>query len=584
MISQLPLLLSVFDLHTASTDPKMPDGQQQAAASGQLPSGSGEALTPSVTVTDNCTYVLKLLVRTDDGMGATLRDKHLPELLLRRMEENEGSEIAERCFELFLMLWQPDDPVDLATDCLFHACLQHVEKEGSMTEAALRLLTRLVAHSASYMAALLHSSLLFRLAVRVGAAEPSHAITVALCGLLTAVASAPNADVFLHSSGLVPEVLQGLREAIGSDDVELVSPMLRCAAAVVTTCPITATQLPQIGQDAALCAEFFSSCEEVMESMSCILSVREQCCKGGVVDGVDDVDGVVDEGVDGVVDEGVEGVVDEGVEGVKKDEGVDGEKEEVVDDEKKDEVVDGEKDEVVDDEKKEVVDDEKKEVVDDEKKEVVDGEKDEVVDGEKKNEVADDEKKEEVTDDTKKNETTNDTNETTNDMKDELNTPFTPAEHHDFACLNHLLSKLEGSSPTRLSLIAAKNDPSDEAGSLLRQYWLLLYQNVNCPAFVRYALEHYRQLPALQAFGVEQSEVLLAMVLRSVRFYNPQQQCIVVLQQVVTSEQVCQCLVEVNMLPTLISLLSIVDTAEKVDLVVDVLLLLTNYRRVVNGC
>ena len=115
--------------------------------------------------------------------------------------------------------------------------------------------------------------------------------------------------------------------------------------------------------------------------------------------------------------------------------------------------------------------------------------------------------------------------------------------------------------------------------SLLRQFWLLLYQNVDSRADVEHALEHYRQLPALPAFAGEQSEILLAMVLRAVRFYSPEQQCLAVLQQVVTSEPACQRLVEVGILPTLISLLSIADSAEQVGLVVDVLLFLTHYRR-----
>lgn len=73
--------------------------------------------------------------------------------------------------------------------------------------------------------------------MRLHAEEPAHATLAALCGLLTAVAAAPNADVFLHSSGLVPAALQGLGEAIGADDLELVGPMMRCAAAVVSGLP-----------------------------------------------------------------------------------------------------------------------------------------------------------------------------------------------------------------------------------------------------------------------------------------------------------------------------------------------------------
>lgn len=496
--TQLPLLLSVFSLHTTyRSRAALLQDPLQAMLSGQLPGVGGETLAPSVTVADNCTYLLKLLLRTREGVAATLRSMGLLELLLRVMKESEGSEVAERCFELFLMLWQPED--SLAVDCdnameadnamdlnadasidimdtdastvsadaedptpdfLFRACLRRLQEEDAMADVVLRLLTRLVAGSAKHLTSVLHSALLFRLAVHLHAEEPAHATLAALCGLLTAVAAAPNADVFLHSSGLVPAALQGLGEAIGADDLELVGPMMRCAAAVVSGCPITATQLPQIAREALLCAEFFSSCEEVMEAVSCILSV----CKEASCDELGDMGEVGDLG---------------------------------------------------------------------------------------------------------------------ESNKEACESSEDAAATHDPACLEQLITTLEGSSPTPPSHVAATAD--SEVTTLRRQYWLLLYQNLDRPAFVERALEPYRRLSALREADAEQSEVLLAMVLEAARVPSQGQPCLAVLQQAVTNERACERLVEVGVLPTLISLLSVVASAEQVGLVVDVLLFLTHYRRHVKG-
>lgn len=489
----------MFSLHTTyRSRAALPEDPLQAMLSGQLP--GGEPLAPSVTVADNCTYLLKLLLRTREGVAATLRSMGLLELLLRVMKESEGSEIAERCFELFLMLWQPEDSLavdsdnameadnamdvdadgsidlmdadtstvsadaeDPSPDFLFRACLRRLQEDS--TDAVLRLLTRLVAGSAAHMTSVLHSALLFRLAVRLRAEEPPHSTLAALCGLITAVAAAPNADVFLHSSGLVPAALQGLGEAIGADDLELVGPMMRCAAAVVSGCPITAAQLPQIAREASLCAEFFSSCEEVMEAVSRILSVCKEAC-----------------------DELGEMACESG-------------------------------------------------------------------------------------------EVNEEACESGALSEDASNTPA--AATHDPACLDQLIATLEGSSPTPPSRVAANGD--SEAVRLRRQYWLLLYQNLDRPAFVERALEHYRRLPALREAGAEQSEVLLAMVLEAARVPSEGQPCLAVLQQAVTNERACERLVEVGVLPTLISLLSVVASAEQVGLVVDVLLFLTHYRRDASG-
>ena len=488
----------MFSLHTTyRSRAALLQDPLQAMLSGQLPGVGGETLAPSVTVADNCTYLLKLLLRTREGVAATLRSMGLLELLLRVMKESEGSEVAERCFELFLMLWQPED--SLAVDCdnameadnamdlnadasidlmdtdastvsadaedptpdfLFRACLRRLQEDGAMADVVLRLLTRLVAGSAKHLTSVLHSALLFRLAVRLHAEEPAHATLAALCGLLTAVAAAPNADVFLHSSGLVPAALQGLGEAIGADDLELVGPMMRCAAAVVSGCPITATQLPQIAREALLCAEFFSSCEEVMEAVSCILSV----CKEASCDELGDMGEVGDLG---------------------------------------------------------------------------------------------------------------------ESNKEACESSEDAAATHDPACLEQLITTLEGSSPTPPSHVAATAD--SEVTTLRRQYWLLLYQNLDRPAFVERALEPYRRLPALREADAEQSEVLLAMVLEAARVPSQGQPCLAVLQQAVTNERACERLVEVGVLPTLISLLSVVASAEQVGLVVDALLFLTHYRRHVKG-
>ena len=119
--------------------------------------------------------------------------------------------------------------------------------------------------------------------------------------------------------------------------------------------------------------------------------------------------------------------------------------------------------------------------------------------------------------------------------------------------------------------------------TLRHQYWLLLYQNLDRPAFVERALEPYRRLSALREADAEQSEVLLAMVLEAARVPSQGQPCLAVLQQAVTNERACERLVEVGVLPTLIALLSVVASAEQVGLVVDALLFLTHYRRHVKG-
>ena len=531
----------MFSLHTTyRSRAALLQDPLQAMLSGQLPGVGGETLAPSVTVADNCTYLLKLLLRTREGVAATLRSMGLLELLLRVMKESEGSEVAERCFELFLMLWQPED--SLAVDCdnameadnamdlnadasidimdtdastvsadaedptpdfLFRACLRRLQEDGAMADVVLRLLTRLVAGSAKHLTSVLHSALLFRLAVRLHAEEPAHATLAALCGLLTAVAAAPNADVFLHSSGLVPAALQGLGEAIGADDLELVGPMMRCAAAVVSGCPITATQLPQIAREALLCAEFFSSCEEVMEAVSCILSV----CKEASCNELGDMGEVGDLG------------------------------------------------------------ESNKEACESSNL------------GESNKEACEacdlGESNKEACESSNLGESNKEACETCESSED-------AAATHDPACLEQLITTLEGSSPTPPSHVAATAD-SEEVTRLRRQYWLLLYQNLDRPAFVERALEPYRRLPALREADAEQSEVLLAMVLEAARVPSQGQPCLAVLQQAVTNERACERLVEVGVLPTLISLLSVVASAEQVGLVVDALLFLTHYRRHVKG-
>ena len=514
----------MFSLHTTyRSRAALLQDPLQAMLSGQLPGVGGETLAPSVTVADNCTYLLKLLLRTREGVAATLRSMGLLELLLRVMKESEGSEVAERCFELFLMLWQPED--SLAVDCdnameadnamdlnadasidimdtdastvsadaedptpdfLFRACLRRLQEDGAKADVVLRLLTRLVAGSVKHLTSVLHSALLFRLAVRLHAEEPAHATLAALCGLLTAVAAAPNADVFLHSSGLVPAALQGLGEAIGADDLELVGPMMRCAAAVVSGCPITATQLPQIAREALLCAEFFSSCEEVMEAVSCILSV----CKEASCNELGDMGEVGDLG------------------------------------------------------------ESNKEACESSNL------------GESNKEACE----------------SSDLGESN---KEACKSSEDAASTHDPTCLEQLITTLEGSSPTPPSHVAATAD--SEVTTLRHQYWLLLYQNLDRPAFVERALEPYRRLSALREADAEQSEVLLAMVLEAARVPSQGQPCLAVLQQAVTNERACERLVEVGVLPTLISLLSVVASAEQVGLVVDVLLFLTHYRRHVKG-
>ncbi|OAO16408.1 hypothetical protein AV274_1866 [Blastocystis sp. ATCC 50177/Nand II] len=537
--TQLPLLLSVFSLHTTyRSRAALLQDPLQAMLSGQLPGVGGETLAPSVTVADNCTYLLKLLLRTREGVAATLRSMGLLELLLRVMKESEGSEVAERCFELFLMLWQPED--SLAVDCdnameadnamdlnadasidimdtdastvsadaedptpdfLFRACLRRLQEDGAMADVVLRLLTRLVAGSAKHLTSVLHSALLFRLAVRLHAEEPAHATLAALCGLLTAVAAAPNADVFLHSSGLVPAALQGLGEAIGADDLELVGPMMRCAAAVVSGCPITATQLPQIAREALLCAEFFSSCEEVMEAVSCILSV----CKEASCDELGDMGEVGDLG-------------ESNKEACESSD----------------------------------LGESNKEACESSNL------------GESNKEAC------ESSDLGESNKEACESSDLGESNKEACESSEDAAATHDPACLEQLITTLE----------AATAD--SEVTTLRHQYWLLLYQNLDRPAFVERALEPYRRLSALREADAEQSEVLLAMVLEAARVPSQGQPCLAVLQQAVTNERACERLVEVGVLPTLISLLSVVASAEQVGLVVDVLLFLTHYQCVIH--
>ncbi|KAK8831021.1 hypothetical protein WA577_003719, partial [Blastocystis sp. JDR] len=96
------------------------------------------------------------------------------------------------------------------------------------------------------------------------------------------------------------------------------------------------------------------------------------------------------------------------------------------------------------------------------------------------------------------------------------------AATHDPACLEQLITTLE----------AATAD--SEVTTLRHQYWLLLYQNLDRPAFVERALEPYRRLSALREADAEQSEVLLAMVLEAARVPSQGQPCLAVLQQAVT--------------------------------------------------
>mgnify|MGYP000788091113 FL=1 len=94
----------MFSLHTTyRSRAALLQDPLQAMLNGQLPGVGGETLAPSVTVADNCTYLLKLLLRTREGVAATLRSMGLLELLLldigsRRGNHGLGYRRLRRCY------------------------------------------------------------------------------------------------------------------------------------------------------------------------------------------------------------------------------------------------------------------------------------------------------------------------------------------------------------------------------------------------------------------------------------------------------------------------------------------------------
>ena len=75
-----------------------------------------------------------------------------------------------------------------------------------------------------------------------------------------------------------------------------------------------------------------------------------------------------------------------------------------------------------------------------------------------------------------------------------------------------------------------------------------------------------------------QSRVVLTMLLYTVQFYQPSQQCLFVLHEVLESDALCSAVADADVVPILISLLSTLPSEEKVFFVLNALFSLAQYR------
>ena len=174
------------------------------------------------------------------------------------------------------MLKEDDSVVPMDADYLFKPCIQLLSTELQVDAVcrALAVVSPLVEHSLAFMSSLLYSSTLLRISSLIAQETLSRDHLLVLSEFIRVIAESPDSDLFLHSSGIVSEVMKYMKDAMKSYDVHLVEPLLRCSLCLVTHCPVTAEQLPSVCDVAANSIRFFFSDERVIREA--LLILRQQ--------------------------------------------------------------------------------------------------------------------------------------------------------------------------------------------------------------------------------------------------------------------------------------------------------------------
>lgn len=174
------------------------------------------------------------------------------------------------------MLKEDASVVPMDADYLFKPCIQLLSTEVQVDAVcrALAVVSPLVEHSLAFMSSLLYSSTLLRISSLIAQEALSRDHLLVLSEFIRVIAESPDSDLFLHSSGIVSEVMKYMKDAMKSYDVHLVEPLLRCSLCIVTRCPVTAEQLPSICDVAANSIRFFFSDERVIREA--LLILRQQ--------------------------------------------------------------------------------------------------------------------------------------------------------------------------------------------------------------------------------------------------------------------------------------------------------------------
>ena len=514
---------------------------------------------PSFTVTDNITYLFKLLLHTNPELRATLRERSLPALLLHVMEENPGTEIQLKCCEVFLMLKEDDSVVPMDADYLFKPCIQLLSTEVQVDAVcrALAVVSPLVEHSLAFMSSLLYSSTLLRISSLIAQEALSRDHLLVLSEFIRVIAESPDSDLFLHSSGIVSEVMKYMKDAMKSYDVHLVEPLLRCSLCIVTHCPVTAEQLPSICDVAANSIRFFFSDERVIREA--LLILRQQSFVPASVSSL--LNSILERYTSSQEIMAITKEVKELVE-------------------RKEDCVarflrEGHASEGVVEEFMRCVVGVSCEVESEVESEDVSGDV-----SEKESEVESDTNTEE-----KEIKQENTTNTSIPILLQWLSSIPAASSHNPLLC-STIDRYITGKSlPTQSPLAQKRFLSSEQLTTLVKHFWLLLYRNVFHKAYLEHAIAVYHKWtedpflqPVLQEMVPFQSRVVLTMLLYTVQFYQPSQQCLFVLHEVLESDALCSAVADADVVPILISLLSTLPSEEKVFFVLNALFSLAQYR------
>ena len=516
---------------------------------------------PSFTITDNITYLFKLLLHTNPELRATLRERSLPALLLHVMEENPGTEIQLKCCEVFLMLKEDDSVVPMDADYLFKPCIQLLSTELQVDAVcrALAVVSPLVEHSLAFMSSLLYSSTLLRISSLIAQETLSRDHLLVLSEFIRVIAESPDSDLFLHSSGIVSEVMKYMKDAMKSYDVHLVEPLLRCSLCLVTHCPVTAEQLPSVCDVAANSIRFFFSDERVIREA--LLILRQQSSVPASVSSLlnsilerytssQEIMTIAKE-VKELVERKEDCVARFLREGYASEEAV----EEFM------RCVVGVSCEVESEDVNEV-------------SELSDT-----------NSEMESEKESDTNNEEKEIKQENTTNTSLPILLQWLSSIPAASSHNPLLC-STIDRYITGKSlPTQSPLAQKRFLSSEQLTTLVKHFWLLLYRNVFHKAYLEHAIAVYHKWtedpflqPVLQEMVPFQSRAVLTMLLYTVQFYQPSQQCLFVLHEVLESDALCSAVADADVVPILISLLSTLPSEEKVFFVLNALFSLAQYR------